>query len=727
MKIFFGAAVFIRFDQAVKRRIIPNLKISGSNGGTTSGTSGIVLDEPTHQLRGYSSTTYYTRPENQSPPCPASVSATMTGPGVSVSANSNNCEPNPSVELVSTSYLSNSEYCVRGSHSADGKASVTSIACLMTPDIPRITTVEYEQILTDDGPIDVNPNIGGGRRIFPDKKIPAETVDRRKIRVKAQNYQATAGVRIYFRNFDVDDPSANTAPIDNETMLNAGNDNNGNVDGTTATRAGVLSAPPAGQPNPYNCQPFSNPSASGISCETDAAGLTKVDFTVTMQPGDNFAVVASPDEAYISSLIPAADGINLKDANSIQTPVTTTATNSCLTSSIKACRADMLTVWRRLHIEVDSMGNVGTDNNVTGTISAVRQISNPGCNLPPPFPPPPLPVPRCYPTITVYDLATTDGMPLEVQRFANGRIVIGLRQFRVVQNIATTIELPGDPSLSRKVRPGSQFTLYDDDDYNEDDNLDNGDNADPIVPLPESFKYLSAEDGLYPDGKPKNMYASAYIIPEYNWVQNVATYNQTNLQFDLNVEPGNNNSNFVTIVNQNRDSRNDERDDFWLAYVLIGYQGPLLSDFDGLNPAGTANEAALQGFAASQTLPTELGTCDCYNSPNCPIGAKSCTLLNGTIVFPKGGAGAIVFQEVNQDLTRYFSRLPPPYTTITTEEIKITIPHEIGHQFGLLGDQTRTLFGFMDYSNYLNNVINSLILHPEHVNIMRRRIKSPGI
>ena len=143
-------------------------------------------------------------------------------------------------------------------------------------------------------------------RIFTNDDIPDDPVDRRKVRVKAQYYQPTAGVRIYFRNFDVDDPSADVAPIDinDTTTLMVGNDNNGNVDGTVATRGGVLVVPAAGQPNPYDCQPFSNTNASGVSCITDVNGLTKVDFTVTMQPGDNFAVVAGPDETYVSRSFP---------------------------------------------------------------------------------------------------------------------------------------------------------------------------------------------------------------------------------------------------------------------------------------------------------------------------------------------------------------------------------------------------------------------------------------
>lgn len=58
--------------------------------------------------------------------------------------------------------------------------------------------------------------------------------------------------------------------------------------------------------------------------------------------------------------------------------------------------------------------------------------------------------------------------------------------------------------------------------------------------------------------------------------------------------------------------------------------------------------------------------------------------------------------------------------------MKLTVPHELGHQFGLLGDQKRTTFKIMDYSNYIGNVVNEESFHPEHINIMRRRVKSPG-
>jgi len=86
--------------------------------------------------------------------------------------------------------------------------------------------------------------------------------------------------------------------------------------------------------------------------------------------------------------------------------------------------------------------------------------------------------------------------------------------------------------------------------------------------------------------------------------------------------------------------------------------------------------------------------------------------------------GSLIFQEVNQDLKRYFTVLqttPRPF-----EDIELTVPHELGHQFGLLGDQKRPTFKIMDYADYLNSTINDVAFHPEHINIMRRRVASPG-
>lgn len=711
----------ITFTQIFGPTVGSGLIFETCSQGGGGGSSDIALDPTGQVLRGGADTIYYFL--SAAPRAEVNVSATMSGPNVSMSGSDGRDGQNASVTFASTSFLPDSQYCVNATHTYPN-GGCSSSACMVTPGSPRVTNVEYEQILTDDEPIDINPNTGAGLRIYPDKKVPTENVDRRKIRVKAQSSQAIAGVRIYFRNFDVDDPSADVAPIDTNDTPNAktGNDNNGNVDGTTATRAGRLSAPTTPDPNPYLCQPFSNGSASGVSCVTDALGQAKVDFTVTMQPGDNFTVVASSDETYISSLVPSDDGINLRDAANVQTPAAIAGANACMVSPINACRADMLPVWRRLHLEVDSMGNVGTGNKVEGTISNVRQVSDSNCNpLPPPNPPPSSP---CITTATVYDVTDPGGNPinLEVQRFANGRILIGNQYYHVLKNDASSITLKGPSGRSRKGKTGKTFVLYDDDDFNDDDSLVDGDDGElidkfevPITKYQEYFKYLSPEDGAYTDGRPKNVLGTAYVRPEYSWAK---PYDQSNVPFNLNVV--HDSRTLSALFDVQRGSKNDERNDFWIAYFILGYQGPQSEDFDGGTEQSLEAGTLGVGFNA---------VCDCYQSSVCPTDGRLCQ-LNGNPVFPNGGQGSVVYLEVVQDYTNFFANpmlWGSPLPARTLNEKAITPAHELGHQFGLNGDQIRTTFMIMDYTDYGQNGPDPTISYnQEHINIIRRRVKSPG-
>ena len=103
-----------------------------SGGG--QGVSGISLDESTHTLRGSSSTNVFSLHNRTGETC--SVGSTLSGPNVSLSGFSSDCtQTNPSVNLTSTAYLANSQYCVSGTHSFHDSCS-TSI-CLTTPEIPE--------------------------------------------------------------------------------------------------------------------------------------------------------------------------------------------------------------------------------------------------------------------------------------------------------------------------------------------------------------------------------------------------------------------------------------------------------------------------------------------------------------------------------------------------------------------------------------------------------------
>lgn len=221
--------------------------------------------------------------------------------------------------------------------------------------------------------------------------------------------------------------------------------------------------------------------------------------------------------------------------------------------------------------------------------------------------------------------------------------------------------------------------------------------------------------GIYDDGTPRNILSDAYLLPEYDWAQNTANYNQTNLTLDLNIESdGTINDELHAALNNNRGSKNDERDDFWIGYFLIAYQGEIERDADA---DSTPNSGISTG------MPNSLLYCDCYQSTaTCPSLSPppiSCSAI------PTGAFGSVLYEEVMQDVHRAWS-----FRRREFENIKLTAPHELGHQFGLKGDAFRPTFKIMDYSVYTTNpsttVLNEIGLHPEHIKIIRKRTSSPG-
>jgi hypothetical protein len=87
-------------------------------------------------------------------------------------------------------------------------------------------------------------------------------------------------------------------------------------------------------------------------------GEATVEFSVTRQPGDNFAIAASTNPNDLNAV--TVDGTELRTGGGATIDIDCDGTEPI-------CRTDMLTVWRRLHIEVDSMGAVD-GNFIAGTI-----------------------------------------------------------------------------------------------------------------------------------------------------------------------------------------------------------------------------------------------------------------------------------------------------------------------------------------------------------------------
>ncbi len=278
----------------------------------------------------------------------------------------------------------------------------------------------------------------------------------------------------------------------------------------------------------------------------------------------------------------------------------------------------MLTVWRKLHIEFDSMGQV-SGNYATGQIINAHKLGSGSQTL---------------------DLSVSN---LEPNRFENGRLVITrtnaagitaqIGDRRITSNTASSVTFINNLRLS--VQNGDNFTLYDDDDM---DNLDgtnlHGDIGEDVPMLDRTYLEDSDDPNL-------NHFVPAYIIPKYD-VGN----NNNSVTFVLNTATDDNQgirnlfefNQIATEANQN----------FWTVYLLSAYQHTTDQDED----------------PESEFQDTTVGIADGAN-------------VNGIW----RGQGAVVFLEANGPKecpsTSTQPPLPPEFCNIDSTKV-----HEIGHRLG---------------------------------------------
>jgi hypothetical protein len=488
--------------------------------------------------------------------------------------------------------------------------------------------------------LDDNPAyLGGGSRIFPDRLNPTDGIDRRTVRVVAQLTQPVSGVTVYFRNFDIDDPESNTIIDANGSF---GNDNRGERDSQgnwTTQSAGTLSAPSAVSNN----------------------GVAIVDFAVTMQPGDNFVISASTDSTYSNGI--AINGTGLEDSAGNQLPTT------------RAGRTSMLSVWRKIHLEVDTMGTVG-NNLANGYLQSKGFVDTQ--------------------TPVWINLHVSTGS-LEEHRFVGGRLALGSSNLRVMDNTTNSVQVVSE-SGTVQYRVNQIYALFDDDDFNSDDGaLQNGDDQEDVtwrclntiypcdMLSSETFSHLlpSTDTG-------QNPYARAYIEPDYSWALQQPGMNDSSVQYEINIPLDLPNFDIErSRIDPNRDSSGMERSDFWIGYLLVGYQSGVDVDAD--------NEPVVIGGVAP------------------PINYQTAwtnSVTNSNDV-TRGSIGAVIYIESMRD-----------WDVTTGADFRVrTAPHELAHQFGVLGDSTNP-FPLPDWGIMSAN--GALTFVPTHINVMRWRINSPG-
>ncbi len=519
--------------------------------------------------------------------------------------------------------------------------------CLTTPPLPNVTGVSFQTIAPNSLPIDANPNIGGGRRIFPDDNAPGDMENRQRIRVTAGISEPRAGVTVFFSNFDLDDPSADTI-ID--PLGNAGNDNHGNVNGS---RAGELSA---------------------VSAITNSQGMAAVDFTVTMQPGDNFAVAATTNSNELSSV--SIDGTNLRTGSGALIDTSCDETDT-------VCRSEMLTVWRRLHIEVDSMG-ASAQNFVLGNIAATTRLRV-----------------NEIATININPTSPQTLTPLEHNSYEGGRLVVGNNSFPVTCviangdtcNTANTVTVKNTGGSIVTLFAGNQFQLFDDDDFDDDDGANPDGDTGEDIPGPDEINattLLQPNDTLCSQAITTNCnaFAAAYIHPMYD----IAGDFSDNTVFQSHLEE---NINITNVFSQDFDQIGTEASqDFWTILVYGAYQRWRLPD---PFPGG-------KGYDADPPDTNGDG-----NPDGCPEAS-----YGTTNAFAPNALGASINMEVSRPREYPLNYQSRPVSRAWT------LAHEVGHLFG--GDHDD---GGLMTETCIRSAVTGWAFTPTTIERLRRQIPNP--
>lgn len=610
-------------------------------------------------------------------------------------------------------------------------------ASLTVPEPVLIRSVTFEEV-TDDplgGALDANPDdTGGGRRIFPDAELsgpveaPTLNEPRRKVRVVVQASGTTAGREVFLRAFDVDD-SEITDPTDSGEKL----------PGVFATGTGGDNQGPSVRPNDPvpGTGAFALTGTANATAVTDSTGQALAIFLVTMQPGDNFKIAVGSDAALVDRVV--VQGQNLADSATNQVLPTT---NSNSPNGDDLIASELLTVWRKMHVEVDSMApppafteNANEQrNHLAGAIVRIERGGERSTRLylnPTPTAATEPPAPGLAPfTDLSRNLSSSPARP---GRFQNGRVLIDDNEYSVIGNgddyidgsririgynltpASTTIPPPlpvagivvsmnlvpstididrtlignygggvvrlsgidymvtavANDSNGRRRRlvvaaaPTVPFYNLIDDDYQFA--LESGYTlkAPPSLVNPPAgvdaqgntlFAMMQTSDSYIVTGPRRdrtaaNTFASAFLLPVYD----LAAYNVRSVRpFERNVEePEAEKLHRITSYQDVSSHR-----DFWVVYLAGGFQGHTSSDLDS---DVVRNAQGSEGWAGGKTE-ADIG-----------IGPPG----TGAYIIPDGFiGGAMVYFEADREWEAA-NRYPAQRC------LKVSIPHEVGHQFAL--------------------------------------------
>ncbi|MFM2166280.1 MAG: hypothetical protein RIS79_651 [Verrucomicrobiota bacterium] len=356
-----------------------------------------------------------------------------------------------------------------------------------------------------------------GARIDPDAPQSApDSGFRRELNLRI-SANGMAGVTVYLKVFDVDDPSRISDPQheldpNDTTSLRRGGDN--------ITAAGT-------QPRGY----FLPSTAKELAVTLDSSGSALVEFSVTPQPGNNYRVAMAFNE----------DDLDMLQVDDQREEGYVTADDG-QPRGFAGIASPLLTVWRRLHIEVDMMqwytGDKPAPDRMTATVTGVTSSG-------------------------VVTFSEDLGQPDDF--YQGGRIVSGGGQATINHSSGNQVRVGG---FAANVSLGP-CVLYDDD--------DTGLASDPL-PRTQSIINTAVKDKFKP----------AYI----DIMARTQGNTRPTLPFSLYSAGG-----YTTSLDDSQDTLGQDTDSFWNHTLVVAYQ-------PAMENAGDPPEGTVQtGFSHNDHYP----------------------------------------------------------------------------------------------------------------------------
>ncbi|GEM_PF-4869387 len=453
-------------------------------------------------------------------------------------------------------------------------ADRVGLPTVVVEETPRVVQLQWEP--TFRGQLSGNPaDLGGGRRLFADSERPDDPDPERfrQVQVRAKPNMKRAGVRVFFRSFDMDDPTGIK-------------DENGLTDPPEPHPEGILTP---------------------LMAETDSRGEVVVQLTVTGQPGDNFKVAAAVEEALLDDL--AVEGLEIVAADGRIWPE-----KKAGPADPDGVVTELLTVWRRLHVEIDAMEPVPQDpsdpeaNVVAGFITGIQGTGDKATRV---FLDQDLTVTPDEGTMDESRKLDDEGIRMGNGRFENGEILIGPEQRKtkpldgngtnfVQRDKGITIPFKIQDSSGQNKKSGNVIGLdLADRTFTVNKNLtanyiggrftvagveltvmSNTTNTVTVVEEVDIPYVLRDDDKLTqlrrPDrGKVKAAFREVYILPLFDGGGDPAN-DTADVPFTLNQVD----TELISIVEAGWDSRGNNSEHYWVAYLVGAFQGAYRVDGD---------------------------------------------------------------------------------------------------------------------------------------------------